>query len=155
MTATSKRKGKGTPNASGFAKASELNENMLSQSAKLNSQVSTKPQNITQEWSQFVGTRLREDMRLIQTIQSCRSLPDLQQAYTQYWQNAFAQYGEKTRRMLGITQGAVDDAAHAALENGAAKATPHQRPEPTSHLWDISARFPATLLAWRRQQRNC
>ena len=138
MKATSKRKGskgtpkrmsKGTPNASaetmsqgtpkasaeaissGFAKASELNENIPTQSTKLNAQVSTNLPNFIQEWSEFVGMRLREDMQLIQTIQGCRSLPELQQAYTQFWRNAFTQYGEETRRMLRITQGAVDDAS--------------------------------------------
>jgi hypothetical protein len=133
MTATSANKG--TPNvseetiSSGFAKASELNENMLDQSAKINSQVSTTLQNITREWSDFVGTRLREDINLVQTIQGCRSLPNLQQAYMQFWQNAFAQYSEEMVRMLritqGATQGAVDGAAHAANENGGTKVTRH------------------------------
>jgi hypothetical protein len=121
MTATSKRKIKlkknGTPNASaepissGFAKAGELNENILRQSANFNAQVSATLRNFTQEWSELVGMRLREGMQLTQTIQRCRSLPELQQAYTQYWQNAFTQYGEETRRMVRITQGAVDDAS--------------------------------------------
>src|ERR1700750_3110054 len=96
MTATSENASAETI-SSGFAKASELNENMLSQSANLNAQVSTTLRNFTQEWSEFVGMRLREDMQLIQTIQGCRSLPELQQAYTQYWQNTFAQYGEETQ----------------------------------------------------------
>ena len=115
MTAPSTRQG--TPNASaetissGFAKASELNENMPTQSTKLNAQVSTNLPNFIQEWSEFVGMRLREDMHLIQTIQGCRSLPELQQAYTQFWRNAFTHYGEETRRMLRITQAAVDDAS--------------------------------------------
>jgi hypothetical protein len=133
MTATSANKS--APNAtaetisSGFAKAGELNENMLDQNVKLNSQVSTTLQNITREWSDFVGSRLREDISLVQTIQGCRSLPDLQQAYMQFWQNAFAQYSEEMVRMLritqGATQGAVDGAAHAANESGGAKATRH------------------------------
>jgi hypothetical protein len=124
MTATSENAAETI--SSGFAKASELNENMLSQSANFNAQVSTTLRNFTQEWSEFVGMRLREDMQLIQTIQGCRSLPELQQAYTQFWQNAITQYGEETQRMLRITQGSLDNAAHAALEKGAAKATPHR-----------------------------
>ena len=110
MTATSENAAAKTI-SSGFAKARELNENMLTQSMKFNAQVSTNLGNFIQEWSEFVGMRLREDMQLIQTIQGCRSLPDLQQAYTQFWRNAFTHYGEETRRMLRITQGAVDDAS--------------------------------------------
>src|ERR1700751_3217200 len=108
MTATSKRKGskgtpqtksKGSPNASaetasqgtpsasaetispGFTKADELNESMPTQSTTFNAQGSTTLPNFLQEWLEFVGMRLREDVQLIQTIQGCRSLPDLQQAY--------------------------------------------------------------------------
>ena len=79
MTATSENASAETI-SSGFAKARELNENMLTQSSKFNAQVSANCLKFTQEWSEFVGMRLREDMQLIQTIQGCRSLPELQQA---------------------------------------------------------------------------
>jgi Phasin protein len=125
MTATSENASAETI-SSGFAKARELNENMLTQSSKFNAQVSTNYLKFTQEWSEFAGMRLREDMQLIQTIQGCRSLPELQQAYAQYWQNTLAQYGEETRRMLRITQETVDDASQRPLENGAAKVTLHK-----------------------------
>ncbi len=82
-------------------------------------------QNFFQEWFEFVDMRMRQHMHLAQSIQGCRSLPDLQQAYTQFWQNTLTQYGEETRRMLLITQGAVDEASHVAQEIGDTKATLH------------------------------
>lgn len=109
-----------------LAKVSELNRNILTQSAKFNAQISMTLQNLGKEWSEFVGMRLREDMQLVRTVQECKSLPDLQQAYTQFWQNAFTQYGEEAQKVFRITQGAVEEAAHAAQENGVAKATLHQ-----------------------------
>jgi hypothetical protein len=110
---------------SGCANAGELNEEVVAESTKLNAQGKMILQNILQEWFEFSGMRMRQHVHLSQTVQGCRSLPDLQQAYSQFWQNAFTQYGEETRRMLLITQGAVDDVSHTALENGAPKATLH------------------------------
>lgn len=101
---------------SDFAKTGLANGNMLSETAKLNAQVSTTLQNIGREWSAFVGLRLREELELFQAIHGCRSLGDLQQAYARFWQNAFTQYGEEAQRMLRIAQGAVEDAAGATKE---------------------------------------
>jgi hypothetical protein len=87
----------GTPIASaepsGRASAGEMME-----STKLHS-----PESFVHEWFEFVGMRTRQHMHLMKTIQSCRSLPDLQQAYSEFWQNAFAQYAEEPRRILRIT----------------------------------------------------
>lgn len=99
-----------------LAKVGELNGNMLTETAKFNAQIGAVFQNLGKEWSEFIGMRLHEDMQLVQTIHGCRSLPDLQQAYAQFWQNAFTQYGEETQRILRITQGAVEETAHAARE---------------------------------------
>lgn len=121
----------GTPGASaelissGCAGAGELNENVLTRGTEFNAQGSMVLQNILKEWFEFAGMRMRQHVHLSQAIQGCRSLPDLQQAYTQFWRNAFTQYGEETRRMLLITHGAVDELSHTALENGAPKATLH------------------------------
>jgi hypothetical protein len=89
--------------SAGCANARGLKENALTESTKLNAQESMVHQNFVQEWFEFVGKRTRQHMHLIQTIQGCRSLPDLQQAYSQFWQNAFTQYDDETRRMLRIT----------------------------------------------------
>lgn len=99
-----------------LTRVSEMNGTMLNETAKFNAQVSANLQNLGKEWSEFVGTRLREDVQLFRTISECRSVQDLQHAYAQFWQTAFTQYGDEAKRLLGITQGAVDDAARAAKE---------------------------------------
>jgi hypothetical protein len=53
---------------------------------------------------------------LFRTIHDCRSLQDLQQAYAQFWQTAFSQYGEEAQRMLRLTQGTVEEVARTARE---------------------------------------
>lgn len=105
-----------------FAKAGAAGGNMLSETAKLNAQMSTTLQNIGREWSAFVGLRLREELQLFQEIHGCRSLGDLQQAYARFWQNAFTQYGEEAQRMLRIAQGAMEETAGEIKEAGEAAA---------------------------------
>ncbi|WP_424629738.1 phasin family protein [Bradyrhizobium sp. SYSU BS000235] len=103
----------------------ESNENGLTESTKLNAPESMFLQNFVHEWFEFFGKRTREHMHLIKTLQGCRSLPDLQRAYSEFWQNAFTQYVEEPRRMLRVTRGAVADASRGAQGNGAMQATLH------------------------------
>jgi hypothetical protein len=99
-----------------LARVSEMNGTMLNETAKFNAKVGTTMQNFGKEWSEFVGLRLREDVQLFRTIHDCHSLQDLQQAYAQFWQTAFTQYGEEAQRILRLTQGAAEDVAHAAQD---------------------------------------
>ena len=94
-----------------FSRLNEMNGNMLSEATKLNARLSTTMQSIGKEWAEFIGTRLGEDNHLFQTLHTCKSVPEMQQAYTRFWLNAFAQYGEEAQRLMRITQGAVEDTA--------------------------------------------
>ena len=97
-----------------LARVSEMNGTMLNETAKFNAHIGTAMQNFGKEWSEFIGMRLREDVQLFRTIHDCRSLQDLQQAYAQFWQTAFTQYGEEVQRLMRVTQGTVEDAARTA-----------------------------------------
>lgn len=97
-----------------LARVSEMNGTVLNETAKFNAHIGTAMQNFGKEWSEFVGKRLREDVQLFRTIHDCRSVQDLQQAYAQFWQTAFTQYGEEAQRLLRMTQGTVEDAARTA-----------------------------------------
>ncbi|HMF77145.1 MAG TPA: phasin family protein, partial [Bryobacteraceae bacterium] len=70
-----------------------------------NSKLSTTLQALGKEWTEFVGARLREDSRLLQTLGECRDLPSMQRAYVQFWEKALSQYEEETQRLMRITQG--------------------------------------------------
>src|SRR4051794_27767173 len=105
----------------------EMNRNMLSETAKLNSKMGTTLQALGKEWTEFVGARLHEDTELLQTLRESPGLPNMQRAYAQFLEKAFAQYGEETQRLMRIAQGAVQEAAHMAQEriegaNGNARA---------------------------------
>ena len=94
----------------------EMSRNMLTETAKLNSKWSTILQALGTEWTGFIGARLHEDSQLLQTLRECRELPDMQRAYVQFLEKASSQYGEETQRLMRITQGAVEEAAHIAQE---------------------------------------
>lgn len=94
-----------------FSRFNEMNSNMLAETGKLNARFNTTLQNIGKEWGEFVGTRLSEDNHLFQTLQTCKSLSEAQQAYAQFWQTAFKQYGEEAQCFMRIAQGAMEDTA--------------------------------------------
>ena len=84
---------------------------------KQNSKLSTTLQALGKEWTEFVRARLHEDSQLVQTLRECRELPSMQRAYVQFWGKALSQYEEEAQRLMRITQGAVEDAAHIAQEH--------------------------------------
>src|SRR3984893_2573941 len=99
-----------------FAGLVEMSRNTLTETAKLNSKLSTTLQALGKEWTQFVGARLHEDSQLLQALGECRELPNMQRAYAQFWEKALSQYEEETQRLVRITQGAMEEAAHIAQE---------------------------------------
>ena len=122
--------------AAGFI---EMSRNMLTETAKLNSKWSTTLQALGTEWTGFVGARLHEDSQLLQTLRECRGLPDMQRAYVQFLEKASSQYGEETQRLMRITQGVVEEAAHIAQEridgaNGSARASEASSSEVSSAM---------------------
>jgi hypothetical protein len=109
-----------------FARVSEMNENMLSETVRINAKLSATMQNLGKEWTEFVGARLHEDQQLLDTLRHCRTLPEIQHAYAEFWQNAFAQYGEEARRMMKISQGVVEETARAVQEQADTSAEIHR-----------------------------
>ena len=99
-----------------FAGLIEMSRNTVTETAKLNSKLSTTLQALGKEWTEFVGARLHEDTQLLQTLRECRELPSMQRAYVQFWEKALSQYGEETQRLMRITHGAMEEAAHIAQE---------------------------------------
>ena len=99
-----------------FAGLIETSRNTLTETAKQNSKLSTTLQALGKEWTEFVGARLHEDSQLLLTLRECKGLPSVQRAYLQFWEKAFSQYEEETQRLLRITNGAMEEAAHVAQE---------------------------------------
>jgi Phasin protein len=123
-----------------FAGLIEMSRNTLTETVKQNSKLSTTQQALVKEWTEFVRARLHEDSQLLQTLRECRELPSMQRAYVQFWEKALSQYGEETQRLMRITQGAMEEAAHSAKErieatngnaNASAASSSSMPPSPT------------------------
>jgi hypothetical protein len=99
-----------------FAGLLEMSRNTLTETAKQNSKLSTTLQALGKEWTEFIGARLHEESQLLQSLRESRELPSMQRAYMQFWEKALSQYGEETQRLMRITQGAMQEAAHTAQE---------------------------------------
>ena len=126
-----------------FAGLIETSLNTLTETAKQNSKLSTTLQALGKEWTEFVGARLHEDSQLLQTLRECKGLPSMQRAYVQFWEKAFSQYEEETQRLLRITKGAMEEAAHIAQErieatngkaDGSGTSSSSMSPSPTKRV---------------------
>jgi hypothetical protein len=67
----------------------------------------------------------------------------MQRAYVQFWEKALSQYGEETQRLMRITQGAIEEAAHIAQErievtNGNARASGASSSMPPSSMKKVN-----------------
>ena len=121
----------------------EMSRNTLTETVKQNSKLSTTLQALGKEWTEFVRARLHEDSQLLQTLRECRELPSMQRAYVQFWEKALSQYGEETQRLMRITQGAIEEAAHIAQErievtNGNARASGASSSMPPSSMKKVN-----------------
>jgi hypothetical protein len=67
-----------------FAGLVAMSRSTLTETAKQNSKLNTTLQAVGNEWTDFVGARLREDSELLRTLLECKELPSMQRAYVQF-----------------------------------------------------------------------
>jgi Phasin protein len=65
------------------------------------------------EWFGFLNARWQENMAMPARLSACRSLPEVQQVYMDYWKRAADQYGREYQS-LGMIARADNAAASAA-----------------------------------------
>lgn len=94
------------------ARLSQISRNMLTGTTQFQATMQT----LNKEWADFVGTRLQENTQLLRALGECKTLPDAQSAYAQFWEKAASQYSEEAQRVMRITQGAVEEATRIAQE---------------------------------------
>ena len=79
------------------------------------------------EWLGFMKQRWLENAALPQRLASCRSLPEVQQVYTDYWRRAADQYGAEWRHLTEISQSRPVHAAEVEFAP-TARETPNVNP---------------------------
>jgi Phasin protein len=84
------------------------------------------------EWLAFLNTRLQENMTMPARISACRSLPQVQQVYADYWRRTLEQYSREYQHL-----GEIGNADGQSVSNTAAPTTdfvrgPNQQRSETS-----------------------
>ena len=62
------------------------------------------------EWLGFLNRRWRENLDVPTRLASCRTLPEVQQVYLDYWKRAAEQYGVEFRHLGEIAQTKLEPA---------------------------------------------
>jgi hypothetical protein len=92
--------------------------------------VSSDTMNLCKEWTEFLAVRVYASQQLLDTLRQCKTLPEVQNAYAKYWQDAFAQCGEGARRMImKASQGVMEETARAVQETAISPQTSVEPPE--------------------------
>jgi len=78
------------------------------------------------ECAGFWRTRMTENLALSSRLMACRSLPEIQQAYVDYWRHTAEQYAKEYSQMFHILhhtphEAGSDAAASTAKNTGASK----------------------------------
>lgn len=84
------------------------------------------------EWLRFLDVRIKENMAMPAKLSNCRSLPEIQSVYTDYWSRAFQQYQNEmqvlTSTVLGTTGAVANMAAPPAGPSGSGTREANGRP---------------------------
>ncbi|MDZ4843618.1 MAG: hypothetical protein SH859_15940 [Hyphomicrobium aestuarii] len=64
------------------------------------------------EWLGFVGRRMQENLSMCARFASCRSMPDVQKVYMDYWNRTIDQYQDEFQTLVRTVQ--QSDAKRAA-----------------------------------------
>ena len=56
------------------------------------------------EWLGFVGRRMQENLSMPARLASCRSMPDVQQVYMDYWNRTIDQYQDEFQTLVRTLQ---------------------------------------------------
>ena len=61
------------------------------------------------QWQAFLGRRVNQDLRLFQELCAAKSPDDVLRAWSLFWQQAAADYGEEYSAMAKLASGFVSD----------------------------------------------
>ena len=84
------------------------------------------------DWFFFLNERWHENLKVPERLAGCRTLPEVQQVYLDYWKRAAEQYGVEFQHLGELAQAkpqsAVEPAAPAAKSSRAATVPDQYRP---------------------------
>jgi len=104
----------------------ELNRPALTAMAQMNGKVYDGLATLNKNWVAFVNRRLKEDLAMPKQLAACKSVQDMYGVYTEFFQNAYADYQAEFEQMTKIGKSLADDTLQ-ALQSRFEEATREHR----------------------------
>lgn len=114
----------------GFDQLMELNRPALSALAEVNGKVYDNIAAINKSWAAFLNRRLKEDFAVPQQLAACKTVQDMYGVYTEFFQNACADYQSEFEQISKLGKSLAEEAAQAVqarAEEAAREARPNGR----------------------------
>jgi hypothetical protein len=119
------------PLAFSFEQLMELNRPALSAMAEVNGKMFDNISTINKNWVSFLNRRLKEDLAIPQHLAGCKTVQDMYGVYTEFFQNAVADYQSEFEQMSKLSKSLAEDTVHtmqARLESVARETAGNGRP---------------------------
>lgn len=91
----------------------ELNRPALSAMAQMNGKVYENIAAMNKNWVSFVNRRLKEDLAMPQHLAGCKTVQEMYGVYTEFFQNACADYQSEFEQITKLGKSLADETVHA------------------------------------------
>src|SRR5712692_1171324 len=93
----------------GFEALMELHRPTLAAMAQMNGKVYDGIATLNKNWAAFVNRRLKEDLGMPKQLAGCKTVQDMYGVYTEFFQNACADYQSEFEQMTKLGKSLADD----------------------------------------------
>ena len=110
----------------GFEQLMELNRPALTALAEVNGKVYDNLAAINKSWASFLNRRLKEEFAMPQQLAACKTVQDMYGVYTEFFQNAYADYQSEFEQIGKLGKSLADEtvqAVQARMEDVTREAT--------------------------------
>jgi hypothetical protein len=96
-----------------FEALMELNRPALATMAQLNGRVYDGIATLNKNWAAFLNRRLKEDLSMPSQLAACKSVQEMYGVYTEFFQNACADYQSEFEQMTKLGKSLADETMQA------------------------------------------
>jgi hypothetical protein len=96
-----------------FEALMELNRPALATMAQLNGRVYDGIATLNKNWAAFLNRRLKEDLSMPRQLAACKSVQEMYGVYTEFFQNACADYQSEFEQMTKLGKSLADETMQA------------------------------------------
>jgi len=111
----------------GFEAIMELNRPALAAMAQMNGKVYDGIATLNKNWAAFLNRRLKEDLAMPKQLASCKSVQEMYGVYTEFFQNACADYQSRSEQMTKLSKSLADETVQ-AIQSRVEEAVGEHRP---------------------------